>query len=224
MNRTEIQSLPSMQWCTGWSSWATSASPSSSLPPLAHLELCTAEVSLSWFTLLPLSGSGVTPWGTLAVILPPASVQTGRKSLQLLLTPCQAWCFYQGRPEKALNQPHDDPHLHFHPVSEHILWQTLSQNLPTLVHTWVCESGAVHVCRCRHKRITKKYIFIVLIVSCTFFPGLNWIYTDFFCSESLFLLILDYWFLLYISRHMHPHRVAFHLPLVATGDPFADTM
>lgn len=129
-----------------------------------------------------------------------------------------------GWKKRTLSQPCDDLYLQLHPFSEHILLKTLSQKLPPLVHTWGCESVIVHACMCRHKRTTQKYFFIVLIVFCSFFTGLDWIYTDLFCSESLLLLILGYWGLPYISRHMHALWAAFLLPLVAAGDPLADAM
>lgn len=43
----------------------------------------------------------VTLWGPLTAMFPPASAQTHRKSLQLLLAPFQVWGFYQARLEKA---------------------------------------------------------------------------------------------------------------------------
>lgn len=68
-----------------------------------------------------------------------------------------------GWKKRILNQSRDDLYLQLHKdVSLNTsFWQTISQKLSTRVHIWGCESIIVHICMCRYKRTTQKYIFII---------------------------------------------------------------
>lgn len=114
----------------------------------------------------------VTLWGPLTAVFPPASAQTRRKSLQLLLAPFQVWCFYQARLEKANIKsgtwwplPAAPPCLWTHPFVKAFLrsyqhWYTL-----VFVRVSLCMSA------CADMRATEKMnFFIVLIVFLLFLP------------------------------------------------------
>lgn len=112
-----------------------------------------------------------------------------------------------GWKKRTLNQSCGDLYLQLHPVSEHIpLTNPLSEvtNTGTHLGVWECHCACLHV---QMREQLKNTFSLSKLFSCFFVPGLNWIYTDFFCLESLLPLVLDYDVLPYISRHVHPHWV-----------------